>query len=1189
MNEPSGVADLEQRRRALDPQRSFIVQAPAGSGKTELLIQRYLVLLSRVNSPEEIAAITFTRRAAAEMRKRVLDALAWARTQAAPREPHRALTWEHARAAVERDRALGWKLENNAARLRIQTIDALCASLTRQMPVLATFGSQPQAVEDAQAHYLEAARATLALLEEKPDQQGQASDVERLLAHLDNNVDSASKLIAGMLAKRDHWLRNLHSADDRATLERALAGVRAESMARARILVPANEAAELLVLAGYAADNLAADGVESPICECADLAALPGTGESDLYAWLGLADLLLTSAGEWRKVVNVKQGFPAAKKGMSRAAAGEWKQRHAAIVGCLAASEELREALQALRYLPPAHYTDTQWDALGSITRLLPRAVAELKLVFAARGEADFVEIAQGALRALGEADAPTDLMLALDFRIRHILVDEFQDTSFAQFELLEKLTAGWGGLGQQDDDRTLFLVGDPMQSIYRFREAQVGLFLKARTEGVGQVPLEPLRLSANFRSQGRIVDWVNRAFVQVMAQQEDTAAGAVPYSPSDPVHAAENDGVRVHAYFNGDAQGEAEQVATLVEAAYRADPGGTVAVLVRSRRHLERIVPQLRARSLCFRAIEIEQLGHRQVVQDLFALTRALAHLEDRIAWLAVLRAPWCGLTLADLHTLVVAPRSGHDTAEAAERAGVQHELFSEIDAPVVGKKDAAVETDSRTVWELLQACDHFADLSPDGQARAARVRDVLGHALNDRLRGSLRDNVESAWLALGGPACVDDDNDLEDAQTYLDYLELFEEAGEIADFAAFEEGLAELYALPDLHANPQNAVQLMTIHKAKGLEFDTVILPGLGRIPRKRDPSLFLWTECPASGHALPSADMTRGAIAQLLLAPIKEAGSDSDRIYEYLVRLDAEKDNHEDGRLLYVACTRARKYLHLLGDTRLASMDDDNFDLKSPSATSLLAKLWPAVEEDFAASAQAAAPLIRERATAQETREINQDLRRLPSGWTLPAAPPAAQWPAPRFVGSLREDIEFSWAGETARHVGSVVHRWLQRIADEEMKGWSRARVEKMRGRFRDELTRHGVHEQELDAASERVGRALINSLDDSRGKWLLGAQREARNEYRLTAVVEGERYDLIVDRTFADSDGKRWIVDYKTSTHEGADIDAFLDRERERYARQLERYARALGGDDQFRLGLYFPLLCGWREWAYPKKG
>ena len=1185
MNEFSGVADLEQRRRALDPQRSFIVQAPAGSGKTELLIQRYLVLLSRVDSPEEIAAITFTRRAAAEMRKRVLDALAWARSHDAPREPHRALTWEHARAAIERDRALGWKLQDNAARLRIQTIDALCASLTRQMPVLATFGAQPQSIEDAHAHYLEAASATLALLEDKAERQGHAADVERLLAHLDNDADTARRLIAGMLEKRDHWLRNLRSADDRATLERALAGVRRESMARARLLVPAQEAVELLALAGYAAENLAVDGVESPIRECADLAALPGTGDADLYAWLGVADVLLNSAGEWRKTVNVKQGFPAATDGAGKArtAAREWKRRHAAMVGRLAGAEGLRAALDALRCLPPARYMDAQWEALGAITRLLPRAVAELKLVFAARGEADFVEIAQGALAALGQADGPTDLMLALDCRIRHILVDEFQDTSFTQFELLEKLTAGWGTPGQHDDDRTLFLVGDPMQSIYRFREAQVGLFLKAQTQGIGQVALEPLRLSANFRSQADIVDWVNHAFVEVMPHAEDAGTGAVPYSPSEPVHDAEGDAVHVHVFFNGDAQGEAARVAALVEAARTTDPAGTVAVLVRSRGHLATIVPSLKARGLRFRAIEIERLGHRQVVQDLLALTRALLHPGDRVAWLAVLRAPWCGLTLADLHALVGAPRFASEVNAGGGRASVQHDLFAALEAPTARTPDPVVEPDGRTVWELLRDNARVERLSADARARTGRVRDILGYVMLNRQRGSLREGVESTWLALGGPACVENGNDLEDAETYLDFLEKSEAAGEITDLAAFEEGLAKLYALPDLQADPQTAVQIMTIHKAKGLEFDTVIIPGLGRVPRRRDPSLFLWTERPVSSHVAAPADPADGAIAQLLLAPIKEAGTDADRIYDYLVRLEAEKESHEDGRLLYVAATRARKHLHLLGDTRLVSTDDGNFGVRLPSAASLLAKLWPAVEPEFTASARAAARRTGEHAPVHEASEINQDLRRLPSGWPLPEAPPAVRWHAPHHAAPSQDAIEFSWAGETARHVGSVVHRWLQHIADDEMKGWNSARIEKMNNTFRDELAARGVQEQDLAAATERVARALSNSLDDPRGKWLLGPQRQARNEYRLTAIVEGEPQEFVVDRTFSDSEGSRWIVDYKTSAHEGTDIDAFLDRERARYAHQLERYARALGGEGHVALGLYFPLLCGWRDW------
>jgi ATP-dependent exoDNAse (exonuclease V) beta subunit len=1124
MNDTAPIADFGARKEALDPERSFIVQAPAGSGKTELLIQRYLVLLSRVAQPEEIAAITFTIKAAAEMRKRVLEALAAARSGERPPEPHRALTWEHARAALERDRAQGWRLEENAARLRIQTFDALCASLTRQMPVLAAFGAQPEPLEDASRLYRDAARATLALLEEKG---GAANLIARLLVHLDNDLRVAEDLIAGMLARRDHWLRNLSGAREREALEAALAAECRAQIAGARALFPAKPQVRL-------------------------------PADEDVEGWKRLAADLLTQKGDWRK-----------KDADAQALSG---------------NEPLREALAALPGLPSPRYSDVQWEALAAITQVLPLAVAELKLVFAARGQADFVEIAQGASAALGRADAPTDLLLSLDYRIHHLLVDEFQDTSFTQFELLEKLTAGW----QQDDGRSLFLVGDPMQSIYRFREAEVGLFLRARHGGIGTVRLEPLTLSANFRSQADIVDWVNRAFGEIMPRAEDIGVGAVPYTPCEPENPAEADAVRVYAFFNGDTESEAAQVAAL---AAGAQGEGTVAILVRNRSHLERIVPKLKEEGLRFRAIEIEQLGHRQVVQDLFALTRALAHPADRLAWLACLRAPWCGLTLADLHALagtdtnnpIPSPSKGEGQGEG-KSPPIQQDLFSEIGSGRGSPANPYYKIDIRTLWELMHDEARLARLSADGRERLTRARAALGHALENRLRGSLRDRVEGAWLALGGPACVEDDTDLEDAEIYLDCLEESEEAGEIADFAAFEKGLENLYALPDLHADASSP-QILTLHKAKGLEFDTVIVPGLGSGTGRDERKLFVWMERPASGLPLP---LPRGegrgeGVSQLLLAPINPTGGDKDPTYEYIRGLDREKSGHEDCRLLYVAATRAKKHLHLLGDARLDA-DADEPEPK-PGAGTLLAKLWPAVESEFAEAARSS-PLLDEEGSARSAgggEAVNQDLRRLPLDWALPDAPLGAAWSAPIEETGDQDDVEFSWVGETARHVGAVVHRWLQRIAEDELRGWDKKRIAAMLDGFRRELASRGVDEAELAAATARVAAGLAGSLEDPRGRWLLGPQRDSRSEYRLTALIEGERRALVIDRTFVDSEDKRWIVDYKTSSHEGTDVEGFLDRERERYRAQLKRYAQALSLRDETMLGLYFPLLGGWRQW------
>ena len=1023
---PMPPPDASQRKRALDPQRSFIVRAPAGSGKTELLIQRYLTLLGTVEEPEEIVAITFTRKAAAEMRQRVLKKL----------------------------EEKGDPLARNPARLRIQTIDSLCASLTRQMPVLSRFGALPDTVEDARELHEAAALSTLALLQ-RPEGSEVAAHVERLLDHLDNDVGRIEGLLADMLARRDHWIRHLAQMR-REGLEAALMAERQRTAAAARAFYPGDD---------------------------------PGSIE----AWQGLATSLLTQAGGWRK--RSPEALAYFEEGLVR--------------------EPLRAALQTLLVLPPASYSDEQWQVLESIGKLLPYAIAQLKLLFQARGQVDFTEVAQGALRALGDEGEPTDLALALDYRIRHLLVDEFQDTSISQFELVARLTEGW----EPGDGRTVFAVGDPMQSIYRFREAEVGLFLQACRDGIGTVELEQVELSANFRSQAGIVQWVNETFSKVMPLAEQPSEGAVAYGRSDPVNPPlAGHAVTVHPFFDKDREGEAARVVEIVRDVQSSEPGASVAILVRNRGHLSEIVPMLKAAGLAFRAIKIEGLAHRPVVQDLLSLTRALSHPGDRLAWLSILRAPWCGLTLEDLCRL----------AEGSERS----------------------------VMELLSDASRIAQLSDDARARLGRVTPILQRCIANRLRATLRDTVEGAWLELGGPACVEDETDLEDAGIYLDHLEANEEAGAIGQ--GFVEGLEKLYALPDVLADDR--LQIMTIHNAKGLEFDHVIVPGLSRPPKTDDKRLFLWME----------------SVDGLMLAPIQETGADADPIYTWLQKLDAAKSSLEAARLVYVAATRARSRLHLLGDVRTK-----DGTVRPPASASLLAKLWRTIAARFesaltvrhAAQPPARAPVL--------SRQV---FVRLDSAWRLPEAPVPAAWSAPPDEARLQDDIEFSWAGETARHVGSVVHRWLQRIAEDGLRGWDEKRIEGLGARFANELAMRGISSREIEAACVKVAAALTNAIADERGRWLLGMREGATSELRLRTIREGRLRTLVIDRVFFDN-GTRWIVDYKTSSHEGSGVEAFLAREQERYAPQLGRYAEALGSA---RLGLYFPMLRGWREWEHKPK-
>ncbi len=785
MNDP---VDLKQRRCALEPQTSFIIQAPAGSGKTELLIQRYLRILAIVNAPEEIIAITFTRKAAAEMRERIIHALDEVANHRSAKDAASELTHELAAAVIARDKKQAWQLLDNPGRLRIQTIDSLTASLTRQMPILSRFGAQPETIEDAGELYQEAAAATLAEL----DSAGHWSDaIALLLAHLDNDLPRLRNMLASMLARRDQWLRHIPKQHQREELEAALAHLVASVLEQIQQRLPEHYREELVALSAFAAANLHDDGSDSIITRCLGIEKMPGSEATDLERWQAMVSLLFTQNDSWRKSANVKLGFPAASGNKAESETRKaMKTRFAALIANLSAEQGLARQLLEIKYLPPIHYSDSEWKVVEALYRLLILADAQLRLLFAERNQMDFTGITQAAIQALGEAEAPSDLALHLEYQIKHILVDEFQDISINQYVLLEKLTAGWS----TDDGHSLFLVGDPMQSIYRFREAEVGLFLNTwQQERLNQVALTRLNITVNFRSEPGIVDWVNRAFKQVLPDRADIGRGAVEYVHADAFHSASMpEPVQLHPLISRDDKREAALVLQLINESRQRDAQADIAILVRNRSHLQDIISQLRAASVPCRAVDIEALGQRSAIQDLLALGLALTHFADRVAWLALLRAPWCGLNLVELHQLVA-------------------------------------ENRDLSVWDCLQDPGRVSALSESTRQRVIKIRTILQAAFNERGRRRLSSWVESVWMSIGGPASVQYENDLENSLSFFRLLDDFDEGGELKNREAFTEKVAALYAAADISS--ENAVQIMTIHKAKGLEFDTVILPGLSR----------------------------------------------------------------------------------------------------------------------------------------------------------------------------------------------------------------------------------------------------------------------------------------------------------------------------------------------------------------------
>ncbi len=1128
------IPDWEQRLRALDPTGSFIVQAPAGSGKTELLIRRFLTLLARVDRPEAVVAITFTRKAAAEMRHRIIAALQRA-AGPQPSTPHEKHTWQIAREALDRNNRLNWRLAEHPARLRIQTIDSLCAMLVRQMPWISRMGAALKPIDDARYLYDRAARLTVASLDSEETPADVSDALSKLLAHLDNYVGRIEQLLSTMLGTRDQWMRHVGRKVERdvlrAELESSITQVIEEALKKADAAFPARFRAETVDLARFAAGNLRsehhADGnandQTSALDACCDLERFPEASVDSLPVWLGIAEMFLTRGGTRWQRLSIKEGFPATGEG--RAA----KDRLAGID----LDEDAIASLHNLRSLPPPSFKEPQWDILNALMLLLPLAVDQLRTVFQDEGCVDFTEIAIGARTALGPDTAPTDLSNALDCEIRHLLIDEFQDTSQSQHDLLCRLTRDW----RPDDGRTLFLVGDPMQSIYAFREAEVGLFLQARTEGIGTIRLTPLTLSVNFRSFPAIVKWVNRALSEAFPDSEDILTGAVTYEPAEAFKSDNSDSaVRIHPYLGPEPETEAERVVEIIDEVQNKWPGETIAVLVLARNHLIDIVSALHRKGKRFRAVEIDALGERPVVQDLMALTQALLNTGNRLAWLSILRAPWCGLTLADLEAL-----AGGDTPGA--------------------------------VWDLLRDPERQGRLSPDGRVRIGRMIPVLEDTFARRGRLPLRRLVEGVWTVLGGPACLENRTELEDAAAYLDLLEKAQDGLGIPDEKKFAEDVTRLFAGSDVEAGGN--LQLMTIHKAKGLEFDTVILPGLGRRPRSDDPKLLLWRE------------YMDGDRSRLLLAPIPGVGGDKDPLYANLQNMNTEKRANERTRLLYVATTRARKCLHLMGH---ANLDRDDGSLKTPDSRTLLAEIWKTAEPVFEAARKAR----RQAEDQKDQLEKEEDetvaevlrgvpLRRLAADW-VPLPLPEDIDRKPQYLPAETEDADthhptFEWASELQRRVGNVVHQMLQRMQVPD-------RVDFSEEILRTALRREGLDGDKLDEAVFRSVSALRNTIHDSRGKWILSRHENDAREFELSSVADGRARRYIVDRTFVDG-GKRWIIDYKTGAHTGGDLEGFLDNEQERYRSQLEGYASLIRTMDSrpITLGLYFPLLQGWREWGF----
>ncbi len=527
---PQVTEDQAARRDALATDQSILVQAPAGAGKTDLLTKRFLRLLAEVESPEQILAITFTRAATAEMRGRILGALERARDRAPGDEPGDAISEESlARAALDHAETMGWQLLEQPHRLDVQTIDSLCLRLACDQPLLARLGAVLEPSEDAAALYGAAARRTMAQLA-GPDTELDGA-LRTLLLRRDNNLREVERLVASMLARRDAWLGALPLgiADEgewaavRVRLEQPFVDENHRILRQLRAVLDAMPELQedLLTAARYAAANLDSSFSEKfDLRPLRDLVELPGDTPAHRAQWEALAALLLTQDNCWRRSWDKGQGFPAAGTGPGKEQRARLKKLMEQCGGDLQAhrhgGEAFHDLLCRLRRLPALGYSDDQWHTLLAAFRALRRAVVELRFVFAEKNAVDFIEVAQAAEAVLRDERSMRGLLESE--RKQHVLIDEFQDTSRAQYRLVAELLREWTA----GDGRTVFLVGDPLQSIYGFREAEVALFHETREHGIRcgdrRRRCDPLQLTHNFRSHHALVGELNTRLGKVFS-----------------------------------------------------------------------------------------------------------------------------------------------------------------------------------------------------------------------------------------------------------------------------------------------------------------------------------------------------------------------------------------------------------------------------------------------------------------------------------------------------------------------------------------------------------------------------------------------------------------------------------------------------------------------------------------------
>ena len=842
-------SDHQVRKKALG-QGSFIVQAPAGSGKTSLLVKRFLNRLLEVKSPKEVLALTFTNKAAAEMAQRLKEALEGKSKD----NEIKKIVEKISKHALKNK----WD-EGYIDSLMVMTIDKLALRLIKQTPILSSSGVNFLTDEDPDDLYRETIRETI------------TSNAENhlLFKYFDYDYHKLTEQLLALISKRDQWLpivSGLLRSDDKNIEEIYGTYYTNELNIWVEEKIKPNftneDLKELEIIVSYLADNKNIDRKDKL------------RSSINYEFWFYIRDLILTKSGKQiRKKIDTSSGFPATNVGK------EIKERLLKLIKLK--NNKFNILIDFFNVTYHKNIVDI-YPLITPFCLLLIDMVTRLNEKFKERRIIDFTQIMGNAVEALRD----THLPLILDQNISHILVDEFQDTNESQLIFIELLTQNFAG----NPDKSFFAVGDPMQSIYRFRKAEVEIFSRVQKSGISDLKLTSLFLKVNFRSNKNIIDWLNNSFSKAFPLIDDSDEGSVPYSSCESSNNNLEGGMELIALTcdtkSKTAQYEAEAlyVLNLIKDTRKSNPDASIAVLTRSKAHLNELITLINKKdsSIPIDAIEMSKILSNQTFQDILCLTKALFDFSDRTNWIAALKSPWCGLSINDLVLLF--------------------------------------EKDHKSlVWELINNIDNTSRLDKNSARRLRSFVEVIRENIQYRGRISHRYFVEGIWRQLNGEESMVDSNDIQNIDLFL---ELLEEASEILsiDFIKLERLIENKFISKT--SIQKNSIKFLTIQRSKGLEFDHVIIPNLNKRTRNEESDLVLYDKSTLS---------------------IKNPGSDKN-LHSYHAYKERKRLDNEKIRLLYVAMTRAKNKCYLIGTVKKEG------DLVIPNSGTFMNILWPFFSDKF-----------------------------------------------------------------------------------------------------------------------------------------------------------------------------------------------------------------------------------------------